>query len=178
MLKRMKKDLTNQKFGRLTVVSFSHKTKNHHFVWKCKCDCGNYTNVLSTNLLNSGTKSCGCIVKLPFGDAAFNSVYRSYKNGAKRRSLEFAISKRYIKHLTKQNCYYCNSKPSMIKSKFDLNGDYIYNGIDRVDNSKGYIEDNVVSCCKICNEWKRARNKSDFINHCIKVAQTGVRNYN
>jgi hypothetical protein len=33
-------------------------------------------------------------------------------------------------------------------------GIYTYNGIDRVDNSKGYTPENTVPCCKICNKIK------------------------
>jgi hypothetical protein len=33
-------------------------------------------------------------------------------------------------------------------------GYYIYNGIDRLNKNKGYIIQNCVSCCKICNRAK------------------------
>jgi 5-methylcytosine-specific restriction endonuclease McrA len=32
--------------------------------------------------------------------------------------------------------------------------DYIYNGIDRIDNERGYLPDNAVPCCKRCNQAK------------------------
>lgn len=47
--------------------------------------------------------------------------------------------------LVKGKCYYCGQVGSNSTG---------YNGIDRVDNSKGYIEGNVVSCCKQCNRAK------------------------
>lgn len=40
---------------------------------------------------------------------------------------------------------------------------YIYNGLDRLDNSMGYCKDNVVSCCKTCNRAKWTMNKEPFI---------------
>ncbi len=43
------------------------------------------------------------------------------------------------------------------------------NGVDRVDSSRGYVKDNVVSCCKHCNLAKRDRTAEDFIKHCRKV---------
>jgi len=55
------KDLTGQTFGRLTVLSFSHRHKGHRFV-KCKCECGNTTIVRKTHLTSGNTKSCGCLV--------------------------------------------------------------------------------------------------------------------
>lgn len=54
-------DLTGQVYGRLTVLS---KFKEGN-VWKykCKCECGNETIVLSGDLKNGSTKSCGCLKK-------------------------------------------------------------------------------------------------------------------
>lgn len=50
-------DLTGQRFGRLTAIKYMGK-----HIWKCKCDCGNETEVYTANLHRGGTQSCGCIV--------------------------------------------------------------------------------------------------------------------
>jgi hypothetical protein len=40
------KDITNQKFGRLTaIVKTDRTTKDHYLIWKCLCDCGNECEV-------------------------------------------------------------------------------------------------------------------------------------
>ena len=39
-------DLIGQRFGRLTVIE-KIGTKNSKVMWKCKCDCGNYTEVIT-----------------------------------------------------------------------------------------------------------------------------------
>lgn len=54
------KDLTGQKFGKLTVVSRS-ENKYGRATWLCKCDCGNEKIVQSWNLVKGYTTSCGCI---------------------------------------------------------------------------------------------------------------------
>ena len=36
------RDLTGQRFGRLTVISVSHKAGNRQIIWKTQCDCGEY----------------------------------------------------------------------------------------------------------------------------------------
>lgn len=59
MSKSFKKDLTGQRFGRLTVLEFV-PTKDKYSHWKCKCDCGNITFVSGVNLTSGGTTSCGC----------------------------------------------------------------------------------------------------------------------
>jgi len=56
-----KTDITNQKFNRLTVLSFSHNSKRQASVWLCLCDCGN-TKKLEYNLIvKNRVKSCGCL---------------------------------------------------------------------------------------------------------------------
>ena len=58
----MKKiDLTGKRFGRFTVLEFSHRGNNSQSYWKCQCDCGN-KKVESLGHLRSGrVKSCGCL---------------------------------------------------------------------------------------------------------------------
>ena len=56
-------DLTGQTFGKLTVIKRQGVSPNGHTVWLCKCECGNFTEVNRTNLLNESTKSCGCYAK-------------------------------------------------------------------------------------------------------------------
>ena len=66
--KRLFKDLTGQKFGRLTAIKpiENHTNSNGKFMmtkWLCRCDCGNECNVQSGNLLSGHTLSCGCYNK-------------------------------------------------------------------------------------------------------------------
>lgn len=55
------KDLTNQRFERLTVIELSGQDKHGHALWLCKCDCGNEKIIMSSNLIRGLTKSCGCL---------------------------------------------------------------------------------------------------------------------
>ena len=55
-------DLTNQKFGRLTAVRDSkERTGCGHVIWLCRCSCGKRVAVISGNLRNGYTRSCGCL---------------------------------------------------------------------------------------------------------------------
>ena len=57
------KDITGNKYGRLTVIEFSYM-KGTKSYWKCKCDCGNECIVRKDCLNrkdNRGVKSCGCL---------------------------------------------------------------------------------------------------------------------
>lgn len=55
------KNLTGLKFGRLTVLEFSHKNKRNASYWKCECDCGKTVITRSNGLISGHTKSCGCL---------------------------------------------------------------------------------------------------------------------
>jgi hypothetical protein len=55
------KDLTNQKFGRLTVVEYVKSDKYGNTYWKCKCRCNNEVIVRRSNLMSGDTQSCGCL---------------------------------------------------------------------------------------------------------------------
>ena len=56
---RLKYDLSNQAFGKLKVLSFSHFSK-HRSRWNCLCECGKTVVVAGHDLLDGNTKSCGC----------------------------------------------------------------------------------------------------------------------
>lgn len=53
-------DLTGMRFGRLVVLEKVHRDGITNAFWKCKCDCGKETTVISKSLRNGGTTSCGC----------------------------------------------------------------------------------------------------------------------
>lgn len=85
--------------------------------------------------------------------------FSQYKHGAKRRGLVFGITLKQFEELFNSTCYYCGDTSK---------------GIDRFDNSMGYLPDNSVACCAICNRMKFNYSAEDFINHCEKI----TKNYN
>lgn len=58
----VKRNLTGLKFGRLTVIEkLARRDKSNSIVWKCRCECGNYTTLPTKRLISGDTKSCGCL---------------------------------------------------------------------------------------------------------------------
>ena len=57
------KDITGQRFGRLTAIRHAGFATDRASLWECKCDCGNIKTVRRGNLLNGKTLSCGCLGK-------------------------------------------------------------------------------------------------------------------
>lgn len=54
------KDLTGQRFGKLTALYRTNEQKNSSYIWVCQCDCGKETKVSSNALLSGNSRSCGC----------------------------------------------------------------------------------------------------------------------
>ena len=58
------KDLTGQRFNRLTVIKRDLSKPSghqHKAFWICECDCGNIVSVEGYNLTSKMTQSCGCL---------------------------------------------------------------------------------------------------------------------
>lgn len=58
--RRKFKDITGQRFGKLTALSPTEKRKDKSVVWKCRCDCGNLYYQSGRNLVRGYSKHCGC----------------------------------------------------------------------------------------------------------------------
>jgi len=165
-------NLVGQTFGYWQVNTLlSERDKNGHKVYHCRCKCGTERNVVHSQLTCKATLSCGCrraeALKekyktgggvLPWtkppGIAARNSLLSGYKYKAKKRHLAWELSDEVALALFQQQCHWCECEPAQVIRQKTTNGPWVYNGIDRVDSDKGYVEGNVVPCCGICNRAK------------------------
>lgn len=164
-------------YTRLTVIEepFSKrnpKGKMERFV-NCKCICGTVKVVSLNKLRMKKTLSCGCynkeIVskkKMSDEDRVRNSLIQEYKNSANQRKLPYSLDDNTLFTLIKSKCHYCGKHPSKPHRKCES---FLYNGLDRVDNSVGYIESNVVPCCFICNKMKGVLSKEEFMEHLDRI---------
>lgn len=119
--------------------------------------------------------------------------YRRYKKRAKEQNILFDLSLEDFVKISSNNCFYCNAKPS---EKFDLYTQRIKesivfdykiteevfetyigksNGIDRVDNTVGYVKTNCTACCWHCNRLKSASSKTKFLAHIKKIYEHSVK---
>jgi hypothetical protein len=88
------------------------------------------------------------------------TYYKQYITSALKRKYVMELQFNEFEELVKQRCYYCN----YIKQSEA-------NGIDRVDNSKGYTKENCVSCCEVCNRIKHVYDKDFFIDKCKIISK-------
>lgn len=75
--------LNSKKFGRLTVLHFSHFNASGKSYWLCECICGNFHLVARTNLINGHASSCGCYRR---EDAAKRKPGTKHGHTANRRA--------------------------------------------------------------------------------------------
>jgi hypothetical protein len=179
-------DLTGQRFERLVVKRQIGLDKRNHAIWECICDCGNIKNNSAGNLKQKNAQSCGCLRKEMLGNVArrkkgqsgFSSLKNKYKKGARTRNLVWNLNEEQLICLFKGNCYYCNIEP--LQSSVDdrnsslkaiKHSEFIYNGIDRIDNNIGYEIKNCVSCCKFCNYMKLNFTIEEFLDKIKKIAK-------
>lgn len=81
---------------------------------------------------------------------------------------------RLVKHRHKErkwlgDCIGIEEFEKIVSSPCTYCGDNINNGIDRVENDKGYTKENSVSCCRFCNFMKKNWTKEFFIEHVKKI---------
>jgi len=158
------KDLKGQTFGKLKVLETASQTKYKQYNWKCLCECGKETVVLSANLVQGYTQSCGClgIASRIKPGAAFRQVLKHYKSSAKTRNIGWDLTDEQFRYLVTQPCYYTGRIPSVIE--VSKSGEiFVHGGIDRLDSHQGYTLDNCVPCCAVVNYAKRSLSYDDFL---------------
>jgi len=97
-----------------------------------------------------------------------------------KRGLTCTLTGSEILDLVKSKCHYCGGEFSNAFVYKQKNFEYIfyYNGIDRIDSSKGYIKGNVLTCCKTCNVSKMDMNYDKFIEHITKIYKNLIEDAN
>lgn len=171
-------DLTGKKFGRWTAIKIAGKRPNGdggtRIFWECRCECGNIRNIDGASLKSGHSKSCGCLRKegrriFPHGIPEQKYLLRMYKRNAEARGLDFLLTKEQFASLIERDCYYCGIKPGTLVKAKGYSGKYAYNGVDRVDNSVGYIYSNCVPCCETCNRAKRMMSEDEFAEWIVRA---------
>lgn len=83
-------------------------------------------------------------------------TYGYYMRRSAKKGLTFELSRPQFKLMQSQACHYCLADPA--------------GGIDRVINDVGYIPENCVPCCKLCNYMKRDYDYHEFKAKCKQIA--------
>lgn len=175
------KDIEGQTFGRLLVLCIAGVNSNGSTVWCCLCECGNLTLVAGDRLRRRITKSCGCWkhhlvqpynLSINVEEIHLATLIRRYRSGAERRGYTFTLTREQCQGYFKSPCYYCGVDPKQSQVLMSYpTYTYYYNGIDRLDNDLGYVEENCVPCCSFCNKAKSVHTLEEFENWIERLVQ-------
>ncbi len=179
-------DLTNKKFGKLTVINRETSYKKRTY-WNCKCDCGNEKKVDASHLRSGHTESCGCSwyshgkdnVSWKGHGEIPKSLYNRINNNAKIRGIIVEVSLKDLWDLfLKQNRKCALS---------DLPLDFTYGrqnrrhkgtaSLDRIDSTKGYVKGNVQWLHKDINFMKQDYSNDYFLSMCQRISDFQKRSH-
>lgn len=170
------------KYNRLTVLSKDGLCAADK--WTVRCDCGNVRSMVAHLVVYGKNQSCGCLHKEraaqrlrgqthsrhEHGESRKNRWFKHYKINASERKLEFTLSETAFLDLCNKPCYYCAANPEYRAPTNREYGGAFLSGLDRVDNRKGYSEENCVPSCSNCNRMKGDLSHDDFIISCSRVS--------
>lgn len=178
-------DFLGKKFGKWTVMGFSHRDAQRTQHWKVKCECGFEDSVLISNLFRStstGCKKCSSSnnrgirnTQWKGGNFISQSFLLAAKKSAETRGISFKLSTRDLEEqflLQKGRCAYTNSELhfSKVQSGVNLNRrDTQTASLDRIDSNKGYNRANIQFVHKTVNSMKWDFKEEYFLQMIEKI---------
>jgi len=173
-------DISGMTFGWITVAKRVKVNNISSACWEGTCICGKKVILKGSDLRSGRVLSCGCKRPIlvgnskrknkPFISSAIEVFRQRYSDGDLK--IEQFIS------LSQMPCYYCgilniNSYNIFTKSNIEesrINGIFDHNGLDRIIPTEKHNINNVVPCCKWCNEAKMNRSAEEFFEHRKRMA--------
>lgn len=168
-------DMTNQQFGRLTVLSKLDEVRKKAAYWICLCGCGNKTIAAAHHLRQGKKLSCGCLSDhiAPFSGEKNkthgmdgSATYRTYYSMLARCKENAVPSKR--KNYWDRGISVCDRWKESFENFLSDMGERPDGqmSIDRIDNDKGYEPGN----CR----WVHISDQSKNRRVCIFIEKDGV----
>lgn len=171
--KKTKQNLIGKIFGKLTVIGAApYRNTDPGPYWKCKCECGNITEVRTRSLIDGITKTCGSISHKWKGyEEISGKYYAALKSGAKCRNIIFTVTieEMWDKFLSQnKKCPLSGEILTFNKNSRDRNGTA---SLDRIDSSIGYVSNNIQWVHKDINKMKNNFSTARFLELCRMVSK-------
>lgn len=101
---------------------------------------------------------------------AIRFLWRVHVQGCLRKSLTNGLTITGFAALSVLDCRWCGAAPYQ-RVLPPGTSPIAANGIDRLDNTIGYIAGNMVPCCKVCNAMKSGMPEAQFVAHVKRMAK-------
>ena len=151
------RDLSGERFGRLTVLNFDHVFNKRRYYWLCRCDCGTEKVIDSAALKSGATVSCGCynIDKSSTHKMSGSRIYRIHHDMIQR------CKNKQIRGYGAKGVKVCNRwsrKNGFLNFLADMGEPPSeFHELDRIDNDGDYCLEN----CRWVTRKQNARNRGD-----------------
>lgn len=162
------RDLTGQKFGRLTVINRGNNNPQGKPKWNCLCDCGCIKEFNPSSLLNGTCKSCGCLqrelasIRMTKSGESRTRLYKIWNNMNLRCNKE---KNKDYKDYGERGITVCEEWKDFLQFKeWSINSGYQENlTIDRINVNGNYSPLN----CK----WSTRSEQSNNCRSCIFITR-------
>lgn len=169
-----KRDLSfiGKRYNNITLTKFIGQDKDRSSIFEYVCDCGK-TGQIRRNALGKteSCKDCG-FERRNNGYMDISGWYLSnIKQGADTRKLEFSVDIKYLWELfinQNKKCFYTGREIGFV-SKIKDRGLQTAS-LDRINNNKGYVTDNLCWVHREINIFKSKNNHQHFIDLCKEIS--------
>lgn len=193
----MSEKYIGMKIGELLITGLDRKIKlktgGFRYFMTYLCSCGKESSTCTSNIINAITHqsriSCGHIKNRGASHAAWTTYLQQYRDGAKKRNIQFQLTREEFILLASQNCHYCSAeprswdkykekrlrdykskgRPKSDPSEYLSNCEIFMNGIDRKTPTLGYTVENSITACSRCNMCKQSLSYEEFKDWIKKV---------
>lgn len=144
---------------------------NRATYWKVRCKCGFEALRSAIHLVNNKVACCKSCAKrkLSFEQSYLNKI----KKRAKKSNIEFDLELDFIINLLKEQDYKCKLSGLPIEIRKVWHGQINQTAsLDRIDNTKGYIKNNVQWLHKDVNNMKHTFTEKYFIDLCKRIGSS------